>query len=320
MTGGNADPLERRRLIQDIERLTEEIERLTEENGRLREENRRQKDELSYSTAIREHCDMEFNQLKQENTYLRRQVEHLNAQIRELQEEFEKRTQELQALRQEMEDLKQQHKQTLKWLFQKNKRRVCNNDCVSCVIAMICENNKLGLGVKFCCPQLRTIISLHAGPKFEPKHIKCAEFMDLLKKCGIVEQYYDYEYPPEMLSRENEMAKAFNKLMTMDPSLRVVIIGRVISKANNHGHAELCYLNTRTQDGKVKIHDPQTETWGEGGLQDFIDHVKNDEGVILYTVIIGELKQIHDKYLSFFHLNTSDQTLATATGDIDGEC
>ena len=317
MTGGNADPLERRRLIQDIERLKEQFERLTEENGRLREENRRQKDELSYSTAIREHCAMEFNQVKQENTDLICQLEHLYAQIRELREEIQKRTQQLQALRQEMEDLKQKHKQTFKWLFEKNKRRVCNNDCVSCVIGMICE---LGLGVKFCCPQLRTIISLHAGPKFEPKHIKCAEFMDLLRKCGIVKQYYDYKYPPQMPGRENEMAKAFNKLMTMDPSFRVVIIGRVISKAEEKGHAELCFLNTRTQDGKVRIHDPQAGTCGEGGKQEFMDYVKNDEGVTFYTVIIGELKQIYDKYFSFFHLNTSDQTLATATGDIDGEC
>ena len=89
-------------------------------------------------------------------------------------EESEKQIQELQFLIQKMEE--------------SIRRRVCNNDCVSCVISMICENNKLGLGVKFCCPQSRTIISLNTGPKFEPKHLKCAEYMDPLIKCSMVKK------------------------------------------------------------------------------------------------------------------------------------
>ena len=237
-----------------------------------------------------------------------------NAYLRELAKENEDLKIELQASKDiacEMvgivNDLKQKRIKDIeekKWLFnriEQLKRRVCDKDCVNCVIVRICENNELGLGVKLCCPQLKTIISSHAGSNIEPEHFKCDKFINILEKCGIVGKYDIYEYPPPMPNRENEMVKAFNRLMTMDPNLRVVIIGGVISKAEQKGHAELCYLNSRTQDGKVTIHDPQSETSEEVGKQGFINRVKNDEGVIFYTVNFETLQQIINDHLHILH-------------------
>ena len=306
MTEGNADALNHRRLTQEITMLRQQKEELTQENvslkqrlktsiqqkEKLRQENRRLGEDI-WDFA------KDLHQEKRQIIDLSHQVERLYGRIKKLVEESETRILELQSQ------------------MKASKSRVCSDDCTCCIIANICENEEQGDKVKLCCPQLRTIISLHAGPKFEPKHHICANFMDLLIKCGIVKEYCYYKYPPQMPGRENEMAKAFDELMKMDPSLRAVIIGRI--KAGI-GHTELCYLNTRTQDGKITIHNPQTQECGEGGrLQDFIDHVRNDEGVIFYNVIIEELKKIYDKYSLLFHRNTYDQTLATATGDVDGD-
>ena len=314
MAEGHADALERRRLTEENKTLRQEIEELKQENGSLRQrlQTSRQKKEKLLQENKRKEDDVwrvakEMELVKHQNTDLSREVERLRARIKQDMEESERTIHELQlALVQQMEDFA-------------SKRRVCSDDCVSSVIAMICENKELGVGVKLCCPQLRTIISLHAGPKFERKHFKCVEFMDLLKKCGIVKQYKEYKYPPLMDSRENEMAKAFNELMTMNRSLGVVIIGRVTSKAEGKGHAELCYLNSITPDRKVTIHDPQRETSGVGGEQEFIDYVRRDEGVIFYTVVKEELIQIYNNYSSVLHRNTSDPNFATAPGDVDGD-
>ena len=311
MVGGNADPLERRWLVQEIdrlkkenERLKKEYERLKKENERLKEENERLKEE---NKRQKEECAMKFGWVKQENTFLKNQVEDSKTKIRELTEECERRMKQIEELIQQRQDLKEKHRREMKWLFRRNRRGICDYDCVCCIIAMICENNKLGLGVKFCCPQLRTIISLYAGPKFEPKHLQCHEFMDLLRECNIVALHEEYELSTEQIFAWQNMARqAFNELMTMDPNRQVVIIGRVFRQTNAKGHAELCYLNTRTQDKKVTIFDPQTETSREFGLKEFIDHVKDDEKVIFYVVNIRELKRIIDKYFDFLHTTTFD--------------
>ena len=67
--------------------------------------------------------------------------------------------------------------------------------------------------------------------------------------------------------------------MTIDPTSPVVTIGRVLSKANRKGHAELPHLNARTQDGRATIHDPQESTETEGERKDLLNHVNNDECV-----------------------------------------
>ena len=140
--------------------------------------------------------------------------------------------------------------------------------------------------------------------------------MEILKKCNVVEISPDniYEYLPQMVGRENEMRKAFDKLMTINPTSPIVIIGRLFSKASRKGHAELCYLHTRTQNGKVTIHDPQENTATEIGKQDFVNHVMNDEGVEFYTVNLDLLKTIINHFAPILHVDTPPgNTLAVPT-------
>ncbi|CAB3984250.1 Hypothetical predicted protein [Paramuricea clavata] len=271
---------ENTRLTGENTRLTGENMRLTGENTRVTGENTMLRQESLVSNGIRRHM-LEVNEnLKQKNDELVGEKKHLFNRIEQL------------------------------------KQRVCDEDCVRHVIVRICQT-KLGLGLNLCCRQLEKIIS-HVNPQFKLEDLKCVQFMDVLEKCEIVRKYDEYKYPPEMIDRYEEMVKAWNKLMAMDDSLRVVIIGRVISEANGVGHAELCDLDTRTADGMVTIHDAQEEMHGKGGQQDFINHVKNDEGVNFYIVNFEKLKQIINECSHILHVKSSDQTLPTAGGAIDG--
>ena len=80
--------------------------------------------------------------------------------------------------------------------------------------------------------------------------------------------------------------------MTSDPRSPVVIVGRLLSKANRKGRAEFSYLNTRTQDGRVTIHDPQESTATKGENEDLMNHVNNDECKEYVTVNLEKLIQI----------------------------
>ena len=229
--------------------------------------------------------------------------------------------QELQNSKLKIMDLKQKHRRYLKWLFNRNMRRVCNNDCVSCVVAKIYEDNEEDMhGKTLCCAQLRTIISVHAGLMLEPKHINCTEFMDILKKCSLVKNCGEYKCSSILFSWQSSVKEAFNKLMTMDEDQLVVIIARVISETSKTGHTELCYLTARDQRKKVlTIDDPQSTTSQNYGQKEFMDHLRNDEGLILYTVDVKKLKEIINKHKPHLHQNTTDLTLVTgtSTGVID---
>ena len=258
--------------------LETEIHRLTEELqvSRIREEERR--NELQMSRAI--------------NVQMLRQNHTLSQEKALISEENKKLSKKIELL----------------------ERRGCDKDCVPCVIASICENMHTYKGVKLCCRQLEKIIILSPGPKIEGEDLKCVHFMNILEGRNIVKKHAEYKYPPQMVDRGDEIVKAWNELMTMNGRHRVVIIGRVNSEANGDSHVELCYLDTRTPDGRVKIHDPQSEMseqGREGDLQDFINHVKGDGGVIFYTMIWVELITIITKYSPILHVKTSNTTPAT---------
>ena len=255
--------------------LFDEVHRLQQKNEQLAKENECLKSEQQASNAI-------TFEMFQTNS--------------RLQQELMQNNEEKKRLFQRIESLQ---------------RRVCSEDCLCCTIVHICENNELGLGKKICCPQLRTIFLYFAfceRLKIAPEDIKCAQFMEILKKCKVVEispdDIYEYLQHTDGRMRQNEMSKAFDKLMTINPRSPVVIIGRLKSKSTRKGHAELCFLNSRTQDGKVTIHDPQDNTAIEGGREDFVNHVKNDEVVEFYTVNLDILKQIINYFAPILHLDT----------------
>ncbi|CAB3984257.1 Hypothetical predicted protein [Paramuricea clavata] len=208
-----------------------------------------------------------------------------------------------------------------KWLFsriEQLKCKECNKNCVLRTMLWICQTEKLGLGVDLCIRQLEKIIIAHAGAKIEKDDLKCEQLMEILRKCEIVAIAVEYKYPPEMNAKLRVIDEAWDRLMTTDGSARVMILGRVISVANDEGHAEVCDLDTRG-DGRVTIHNPQKEEWGHGNQQNFRDYVIKDEGLILYTVNLEKLKLIIKEHEDILHrTNRSDQTLAIASGAIDG--
>ena len=228
----------------------------------------------------------------------------------------------------ELQQEQMQNNEEKKWLFQRIeslKRRVCSKDCLCCAIVHICENNQLGLGKKICCPQLRTIFLYFAfceSVKIAPEDIKCAQFMEILKKCKVVgispDDIYEYLRHTVGVMRQNEMSKAFDKLMTINPPSPVVIIGRLKSKSSREGHAELCYLNSRTHDGKVTIHDPQENTATERGKEDFVNHVMKDEGVEFYTVNLDILKTIINYFAPILHVDAPPGNTLVVPTVIDG--
>jgi hypothetical protein len=208
-----------------------------------------------------------------------------------------------------------------KWLFsriEQLKCKECNKNCVLRTMLWICKTEKLGLGVDLCIRQLEKIIIAHAGAKIEKDDLKCEQLMEILRKCEIVAIAVEYKYPPEINAKLRVIDEAWNRLMTADGSARVMILGRVISVANDEGHAEVCDLDTRG-DGRVTIHNPQKEEWGHGNQQDFRNYVIKDEGLILYIVDLEKLKLIIKEHEDILHrTNRSDQTLTIASGAIDG--
>jgi hypothetical protein len=272
---------------------------------------------------ISQYLPDEVKRLLEENSYLKERVEG-NEKLREDLHASNGIIEGLLEIVKNAEQKNAEHVKEKKLLFnriEQLKHRVCDKDCVLCVIVRICQT-KLGLSLNPCCRQLENVIIWYASPQIKLEDLKCSRLLEVLIKYEIVAKYDEYKYPPEMIGRYDEMVNAWKKLMTMDDSLRVVIIGRVISGANGVGHAEMCDLDTRkTADAMVTIHDAQEETWRSMGQQDFINYVQNDEGVKFYTVIFKKLEQILDKCLrtGILHLKPSDKTLpaaASASGEI----
>jgi hypothetical protein len=267
----------------------------------------------------------EVKRLLEENSYLKECVKG-NEKLRENLHASSGVIEELLGVIENLKQKNAEHVKEKKLLFnriEQLKHRICDKDCVLCVIVRICQT-KLGLRLNPCCRQLENVIIWYASPQIKLEDLKCSRLLEVLIKYKIVAKYDEYKYPPEMIGRYDEMVNAWKKLMTMDDSLRVVIIGRVISEANGVGHAELCDLDTRTTktaDGMVTIHDAQEETWKSMDQQDFINYVQSDKGVKFYTVIFKELEEILEKCLrtGILHLKRSDQTGLPAAASASGE-
>ena len=165
----------------------------------------------------------------------------------------------------------------------------------------ICESKKLGFGVDICIRQLEKIITAYAGEKVEKDDLKCEHLMEILRKCELVSIAAEYRYPSEVNAKLKMIDQAWNALMTTDSSVRVMILGRVISTSNGVGHVEICDLDTRTFDRKVTIHNPQMKTWEHRNQDDFRKYVFNDDGLILYLVHLEKLKQIIIEHEHILH-------------------
>ena len=239
-----------------------------------------------------------------ETSQLKEHIQHQDNIIRQLRQELQSSRNIIDELWTMNQNLEQKHVSEKKHLFRRIKelkRKECNKNCVACTMLWICETEKLGLGVDICIRQLEKIITAYAGEKVEKDDLKCEHLMEILKKCELVSIAAEYKYPSEVDAKLRVIDEAWNTLMTTDGSVRVIILGRVISTSNGEGHAEICDLDSRTFDGKVKIHDPQKKTCGHGNQDDFRKYVFNDEGLILYLVHLEKLKQIIIEHEHILH-------------------
>ena len=246
----------------------------------------------------------EVEQLKDENLQLKEHIQHQDNIIGELRQELQSSRNIIDELWTMNKNLEQRHVSEKKHLFRRIeglKRKLCNRNCVACTMLWICETEKLGLGVDLCIRQLEKIITAYAGEKIEKDDLKCEQLMEILKKCELVSITAEYKYPSEVDAKLRMIDEAWNRLMTTDGSLRVMILGRIISTGNDEGHAEICDLDTRTFDGKVTIHNPQEEIWGHGNQNDFRKYVFDDDGLILYRVHLEKLKQIITEHEHILH-------------------
>ena len=263
--------------------------------------------------------EVELLMLRHENAQLKQSIQHKDNEIAQLKNDSRTDNGMITQLLGIIHDLKQDNLVlNKKFRIEQLKCRECTRNCVLRIILWICQTEKLGLGVDICMRQLEKIIIAHAGTKIEKEDLRCEQLMEILRKCEIVTIAAKYRYPPEMNAKLQMIDEAWNRLMTTDGSARVMILGRVISVANDEGHAEVCDLDTR-DDGRVTIHNPQKEEWGHGNQQDFRNYVIKDEGLILYIVDLEKLKLIIKEHEDILHrTNRSDQTLTIASGAIDG--
>ena len=64
----------------------------------------------------------------------------------------------------------------------------------------------------------------------------------------------------------------------------------------------LCVIWTqKTNDGKVTIHDPQSENGGQADQDDFRRYVKDDRGIIIYAVNTIKLREIIEENEDILH-------------------
>jgi hypothetical protein len=123
--------------------------------------------------------------------------------------------------------------------------------------------------------------------------------MEIFIKCEMVAVFKEYKYPPEEHAKLAVIKQAWKRIMTMDDSEHVLILGRI---ADGVGHVEVCDLDTRTYntvDGRVTIYNPQRDECPI--QQEFFDLVRNDRGLILYVVDLDKLKQKFTENESILH-------------------
>ena len=193
------------------------------------------------------------------------------------------------------------------WLFnmiRELRQMLCNENCVERVLVWICEHEKFGIGVVGVCgSQLAKILVACANTRIEREDLRCGRLMEILGKNKIVTMFKQYKYPKNNSEKFNMIGEVWKVLMTVDISMRVIILGRVISEEKQQGHAEGFDLTSRkTEEERVTIFDPHNKQSGKNvDIEYFSSHLWEDEGIILYTVELENLKQIIERNESILH-------------------
>ena len=199
-------------------------------------------------------------------------------------------------------ELKNAYKKYIQHLQQKGE--LCDKDCVLCSLLWICHEK---LGIYPCGRHLEKIITSETQQQYGitlREHLCCGNFMYMLMKCGIIndaEHIKTYKIP-------DDINKAWKELMDIDAKNLVVMVGRGFSK--HLGHCVVCDLETRNQkDGLLTYHDLQQDESKTGNMKDFINLVKCDKDIKLYTVNFKKLQEIIDKHKDILHITYSKSNI-----------
>ena len=214
---------------------------------------------------------------------------------------------DLETLQQEKEEvklkLKDAHKKYLQKLLEKGE--LCDNDCVLCSLLWICHHK---LQVYPCGRHLEKILTIKAEQNFgtNPVDLCCEKFMNILIKCRIVVNKFDwtfYAYGNEIDDeyRDKQIDKVWQEFLRVDTKNLVVMVGRVFSVPDRPGHMIVCDLKKR-DEGLLEYNDLQNDVEGEEVNEEaFKKGVRNDEGISLLIINTDKLQEIIDEHKDILH-------------------
>ena len=118
----------------------------------------------------------------------------------------------------------------------------------------------------------------------------CMHFMHILKKCDIASQEFIMTFHNE--HRDKETDEVWQRLLRVDAKDLVLMVLIKYSRADGLGHCVVYDLRKRNE-GLLEYHDLQNDAREVAiGIDDVKKHVKNAEGITLYTVDTEHLRKI----------------------------
>ena len=198
---------------------------------------------------------------------------------------------------------------------------LCDKSCVERVLNWICKHEKFDVVQDNCGCQLGKILVRRAGASVTIEDLKCEQFMNILLKNKIVEKFDEYHYPEDFYRKLKEIDNIWKLLTTLDGK-RVIILGRIMSREKDLGHAEGFDLTSWRWDEegtlRVTIFDPfNSQSGNNADQQYFRSHLVGDEGLVLYDVKLNQInKIIKDEYKLILHNRTFSPTDGIEGGNV----
>ena len=179
-----------------------------------------------------------IKQLKENYKILKIEKYQVDLSKAKLEQQFR----EMKNKKHELElELKIAHKKHLQRLLEKGE--LCDKNCVLCSLLWICHEK---LNVYPCGRHLEKILTIHAEREkpLTSDQLRCDELMHILKIGKIVNVILDRKYHTSVKRDDtpDEIAEAWQKLMTTDEKYLVVMVGFKFSVANRAGHCVVCDL------------------------------------------------------------------------------
>ena len=181
------------------------------------------------------------------------------------------------------------------------KGEVCEQNCVLCCLLWIFHNK---LNIHACGRHIEKIIT-NMISKITKKKLRCHSFMSVLVECEIARKIPDEMYSPSSPTatkdniRDQKINDAWQILLKEDAE-HVLIVSKVISKAERTGHSVVCDLKSRNNDSLTynDVQKDKVDIWNEHSFKSYFE---DGEGIRLYIVDMGSLKQLIKNHQDNLH-------------------